>query len=138
MTAHMDIATDDGRRQITNLVPDSAALLRLAREGLERARAKPDDTFLILSTFNLLNSLRDWLENQAGVIVVPNFPYSQAVREIANGTKHLHLDSKSHRELYVEGMSPEGGWDHGSWDDLHFDLPMITVLVRASGEETPY
>lgn len=122
---------DQTRRQMTKLVGTSRDLLALVEDGCARVKERPDDLFAIVATFILLNSIRDWAKHEGGT--TSNWrgaPYYEAVREIANGTKHLHLRSKDHPDPHVEDLTPEGDWDTLDWGDLGRQDPMVSVLAR--------
>lgn len=126
----------DEREQIRKLVPKSGDLLALVEEGLIRIRATQDDLFTVLSTFVLANSLWDWVKKEGiQTAASRNCPYHQTVREIANGTKHLHLEKGAHPNLHLKGLSPEDTWEKIEWAELGSHDPMITVYARRSKSE---
>lgn len=125
------------RKLITQLVPDSAGLYALVQEGLRRVEARPDDTFAVLSTFVLLDSLRSWRQHEQRR-PFEDAPYAETVREIANGTKHLRLRPSAHPELHVSGIEPEGDWDSLDWEDLGFPGAMISLYARPASGEAPH
>jgi hypothetical protein len=115
-------------------VPNVLGLLALAEDGLARVRKAPADPFVVLSTFVLVSSLRDWAKKERGIDPA-NLPWAQVVREVANGTKHLHLDLKSHPNLHLRGAVLAGEWDTLDWGDLHYDMDMISLeVVHAPGD----
>lgn len=126
----------DARERIRLLVGHATVLLELAEEGLARVRVTPDDRFTVLSTFVLLNSVRDWVKTERGLKTYwPKIPYGEAVREVANGAKHLVLNARSHPDLHVEGLSPEDDIDTIDFEELGSQVPMITLCVRRWHDE---
>jgi hypothetical protein len=124
------------RERIRQLVGHSAEFLALAEEGLERVRSMPDDLFAVLSNFLLVNSIRDWVKTERGLRSYwPEIPFSEAVREVANGTEHLELSPGSHPDPHDEGPSPWDDIDTIDWDEFGSPVPMIALCVRRSREE---
>jgi hypothetical protein len=122
--------------RIRDLISHSADLLALAEEGLQRLRKMPDDRLTVLSTFVLVNSIRDWVKTERGLPSYwPQVPYLEAVREVANGTKHLELSPRSHSDPHVQGLSPWDDIDTIDWDELGNPVPMITLCVRRAKDE---
>lgn len=125
------------RRVITEIVTDSSALFALVEDGLRRVEAQPDDTFAVLSTFILMDSLRSWRQIE-GHPALPAWPYAETVRELANGTKHLHLRAKNHPDPHVAGLAVKGDWGTLDWDDLDRDTDMISVHARRAADDVPH
>lgn len=84
-----------------------------------------------------MNHLRDWARKDGALPDnVKASPFYEAIREVANGTKHLILDAKSHPHLHTAEIMTISGYGTGPYGAGPYGAPYIYLRARRSiGEE---
>lgn len=127
------------REALRGLISDAADYLTLAEQAVERAIAHPSDRLAVLTGFLFLNHLRDWARKD-GVLPpsIKSCPFYETIREVANGTKHLVLDPKSHPDLHAAEIMPLGGYGMGPYGRGTYGKPDIFLRARRGADDEEY
>lgn len=127
------------REALRGLVAGITDYLVLAEQVVGRAISNPSDRLAVLSGFLFVNHLRDWARTD-GVLpsTVKSSPFYEAVREVANGTKHLILDPKSHPDLHAAEIMTISGYGTGPYGAGPYGAPYIYLRARRGTEDEEY
>ena len=127
------------REALRGLVSGVAEYLVLAEQAVRQAVAKPSDRLAVLSGFLFVNHLRDWARRDGTLLGdVKASPFYEAIREVANGTKHLILDPKSHPCLHTAEIMTISGYGKGPYGAGPYGAPYIYLRARRSIDEEEY
>jgi len=127
------------REALRGLISGVADYLGLAEQAVERAIKDPSDRLAVLTGFLFVNHLRDWA-GRDGVLPtgMKASPFYEAIREVANGTKHLVLDPKSHPDLHTAEIMKISGYGAGPYGAGPYGAPYIYLRARRSTGEEEY
>lgn len=127
------------REALRGLIRDAADYLELTEQAVERANRYPSDRLVVLTAFLFVNHLRDWARKD-GVLpsAVKSSPFYETIREVANGTKHLVLDPKSHPDLHAAEIMKLGGFGSGPYGRGAYGEPDIFLRARRGADDEEY
>lgn len=125
----------ESRRPLRLLVRGAPDLYDLAVQALSRVKAEPTDVLNVLNAFLIVASLRAWFEADGGdVSGLEDEPFHHAVKEVANGVRHLHLDeSKSGAVRTQEAKKRTYGSD--AYGTGPYGEGIVLIVPRLRGED---
>ena len=133
MTDRTDVTS---REALRGLISGASEYLTVADEAVIRAIANPSDRLAVLSAFLFVNHLRDWA-GRDGMLPfnIKTCRFYEAIREVANGTKHLLLAPKSHPDLHTAEVMTISGYGRGPYGSGPYGVPYIYLRARRSADE---
>lgn len=127
------------REALRGLISGVAEYLTLADEAVARAAANPADRLAVLSAFLFVNHLRDWASRDGSLPPdSKTCPFYEAIREVANGTKHLVLAPKSHPDLHTAEVMTISGYGKGPYGAGPYGAPYIYLRARRTADDETY
>lgn len=124
------------REAVRGLIPGLTEYLALVRIAVDTAASKPADVLSVLSAFLFVNHIRDWATKEGKRPVgIAASPFYEAIREIANGTKHLVLTASHHPDLHATEIKVIRGFGKGGYGVGPFGTPYIHLRARRRSDE---
>jgi hypothetical protein len=127
------------REAVRGLVANFDDYFLLTRQAVDRAKTNPSDRLSVLAGFLFVNHLRDWASRDDVLpSALKSSPFYEAIREVANGTKHLVLKASSHPDPHATEIKTISGYGMGAYGVGPYGKPYIYLQARRRAEDEEY